>query len=339
VGSVYITSTEPGSGKALVSLGIIDLVLRKSAKVCFFRPIISKSTSNDDWYYGEEDSHDEDIELIVKHFRLDQTYEESYGLHTKEANALLGQNREDDLINCIISKYKALEAKADFVVCEGSDYLSKGAAVEFNLNQTIAKNLGLSIVVVASAFDRPIPETINSVQIAIDAYRAYEAEVVAIVLNKADPSQTDALEMELKKMYEEEDYNFAVIPNDQRLSCPRMSDIVKALRGQVLCGHNHLNGLVRCSIVCAMQLQNALKWVTEDDSLLVTSGDRGDIIVGALQAHQSRNYPKLAGIILTGGVLPDASILRLVNGLPERLPIVSVQTGTFATASQVNTGT
>ena len=64
--------------------------------------------------------------------------------------------------------------------------------------------------------------------------------------------------------------------------------------------------------------------------------DRGDIIVGALQAHQSRNFPRLAGIVLTGGVLPDASILRLVNGLPESLPIVSVQTGTFATASAVN---
>jgi len=146
----------------------------------------------------------------------------------------------------------------------------------------------------------------------------------------------EPLRQELEREYKEKGYRLAVIPNDKRLSCPRMSDVVKALRGQVLSGHNYLNGLVRSSMVCAMQLQNALKWFKEDFTLLVTSGDRGDIVVGALQAHQSRNYPSLAGIILTGGVLPDASILRLVDGLPARVPIVSVQTGTFEAASLVN---
>lgn len=267
-GSVYITTTEPGSGKALVSLGIIDLVLRKSAKVCFFRPIIHRADDSD-W---ESKDHDEDIDLIVQHFKLDQTFEESYGLRSDKATALLGQNREDDLIDTIISKYKNLEAKCDFVVCESSDYLSKGAAVEFNLNQEIAKNLGCPIIVLGSAHDRSVPETIQSIQIAIDGYQAYEADVVGIVLNKAAPDQITLLKSELNRLYEGSGYSLTVIPNDPRLSCPRMNDIVKHLKGQVLCGHNQLNSLVRCSIVCAMQLQNALKWLTEDDSLLVTSG-------------------------------------------------------------------
>lgn len=300
--------------------------------MCFFRPIISPADEKD----RESKSHDEDIDLIVQYFKLDQTFEESYGLRTDEANALLGQNRENDLIDIIISKYKALEGKYDFVVCESSDYLSKGTAVEFNLNQEIAKNLGCPIIVLGSAHDRTVEETVQSIQISVDAYRAYEADIVGIVINKANPEQVIALRRELNNRYRESDYSLIVIPNDPRLSCPRLSDIVKHLKGQVLCGHNHLNAIVRRCIVCAMQLQNALKWLTEDDSLLVTSGDRGDIIVGALQAHRSSNYPRLSGIILTGGVLPDASILRLVNGLPESLPLISVQPGTFETASAVN---
>jgi phosphate acetyltransferase len=350
-GSLYITSTEPGSGKALVSLGVIDIVMRSISKVGFFRPIIQKRSTKDDAHdsghspfasYINSDNgsiqemHDEDIDFISGHFRLNQTYEESFGMHTDQAAKLLGENREDDLLDIIISKYKALEAKCDFVVCEGSDYLSKGSAVEFNLNQVIAKNLGCPILILGSANERPIAEAMHTISIAVDSFKSYEADVVGIVLNKADPEQVTPLKKELDKRYQEDGYSLCVIPMDKRLSCPRMSDIVYQLKGHVLSGHNYLNGLVRCSIVCAMQLQNALKWIKEDDSLLVTSGDRGDIVVGALQAHQSRNYPRLAGIILTGGVLPEPSILRLIEGLPERLPIISVQSGTFAAASEIN---
>ncbi|MFN7319053.1 AAA family ATPase, partial [Microcystis sp.] len=38
--SLYISTTATGSGKALVALGIIDLILRKTNKVAFFQPIV-----------------------------------------------------------------------------------------------------------------------------------------------------------------------------------------------------------------------------------------------------------------------------------------------------------
>lgn len=327
VGSLYITATEPSSGKALVSLGVIDIILRSTPKLAFFRPIIERE---------KVEGHDEDIDFVVNHFRLDQNYEESYGLKMDEANKMLSENREDDLIEKIISKYKKLESRCDFIVCEGSDYLSKGCAVEFNLNQEIAKNLGCPILILGSASSRSVSEAISAVSINVDSFKAYDAEIVGIILNRADPEEIFDLQAALKKTYAKDDFILAVIPEDKRLRCPRMIDVINHLQGHVLSGYENLNGLVKTSIVCAMQLQNALKWIKEDDTLLVTSGDRGDIVVGAMQAHKSRNYPRLAGIILTGGVLPEASILRLINGLPDKLPIVSVQTGTMETATKIN---
>lgn len=309
---------------------MIDLLLRTSPRVGFFRPIIHFRKGDD------ADIPDEDVDLIINTFHLNQTYDESFGLHSDEANQLLGSDQKDDLINTIITKFKALQAKCDFVVCEGSDYLSKGAAVEFNLNQEIAKNLGCPILILGNANERSIPETLSAISISIEAYKNYEADIVGLILNKAEDEQVQPLLKELERIYHDDGYSLTVIPKDKRLSCPRMSDVVRSLKGEVLSGNN-LNGLVSCSIVCAMQLQNALKWITKDDCLLVTSGDRGDIVVGALQAHQSKNYPSIAGIVLTGGVLPEESILRLVDGLPERLPIVSVQSDTFEAASKVNT--
>ena len=83
------------------------------------------------------------------------------------------------------------------------------------------------------------------------------------------------------------------------------------------------------------QLQNSLNWL-EPDSLVITSGDRGDIIAGMLQAHQSTSYPALAGLLLSTGMQPDPAIAKLIEGIPDPLPILSVKTDTFTTAAQVN---
>ena len=73
--SLYISTTESGSGKALIALGILEIVLKKTAKVGFFRPIISDPIDN---------QLDEDIELIRQHFNLAQSYEMSFGVEESE---------------------------------------------------------------------------------------------------------------------------------------------------------------------------------------------------------------------------------------------------------------
>ncbi len=65
-------------------------------------------------------------------------------------------------------------------------------------------------------------------------------------------------------------------------------------------------------------------------------GDRGDVIIGMLQAHQSANYPQLAGIVLTAGHSLNPSIARLIEGLPDPLPILSVTTDTYTTAERIH---
>jgi phosphate acetyltransferase len=67
----------------------------------------------------------------------------------------------------------------------------------------------------------------------------------------------------------------------------------------------------------------------------VAPGDRGDILIGVLQANISKNYPKVAGMILTGGLMPEPSILKLIEGLDTVLPVITVETGTFETVTKV----
>ncbi|HIK45596.1 MAG TPA: phosphate acetyltransferase [Leptolyngbyaceae cyanobacterium M65_K2018_010] len=332
--SLYISTTEAGSGKALVSLGIIELILRRTTKVHFFRPLI---LGGEDAGLGVPDlaGQDEDINLIVNHFKLKQTYEESYGLLSQEANDLLAQHRADEAIDVIISKFKALESRGDFLLCEGSDYLGENSAFEFSFNQEIAKNLGAPILILAHAHQRSVEEVITPVQMAVEAYQGHGCDVVGIIINKADPDHSEALKESLFQHFGLRGWLLSVIPSQSRLSSPRMRDIAAQLQAEVLYGHGQLKNLATNRIVAAMQLQNSLHWL-QPDCLVITPGDRGDIIAGMLQAHQSSSYPSLAGLLLSAGLKPDPAIARLIEGIDDPLPILSVKTDTFTTAAQVN---
>jgi phosphate acetyltransferase len=110
--------------------------------------------------------------------------------------------------------------------------------------------------------------------------------------------------------------------------------VVDALNGKVLFGEHLLEGIVGSFSVGAMQLRNYLTNIGPDN-LVITPGDRADIILGVLQAHKSASYPRMVGIVLTGGLLPEESIIRLIEGLDDIIPIISVEENTFKAANKI----
>jgi phosphate acetyltransferase len=57
--------------------------------------------------------------------------------------------------------------------------------------------------------------------------------------------------------------------------------------------------------------------------------------LGALQANLSVNYPSISGIILTGGIIPEDTIMKLIEGLSDIVPIASVEDGTYLIANRI----
>ncbi|CAM5676227.1 Phosphate acetyltransferase OS=Streptomyces aurantiogriseus OX=66870 GN=pta PE=3 SV=1 [Streptomyces aurantiogriseus] len=68
--------------------------------------------------------------------------------------------------------------------------------------------------------------------------------------------------------------------------------------------------------------------------LVVTPGDRADLVVGSLAAH-SAGTPPIAGVLLTLNEVPGEDILTLAARLAPGTPVLSVSGNSFPTAEQL----
>ncbi len=322
--AIYIATIEAFSGKSIISLGLMRLLLGKMARVGYFRPIIN------DYPDGQRDNH---IETILSHFNIPMEYEEAYACTRSEVVLKNSRNREDEVLDAIITQYKNIESRFDFVLVEGTDFTGEGAIIEWDINVLMAKNLGIPTVILSSGVGKTLEEFVNSLVLACDSFRDNGVEVLMVVANKIQPENRDLV---LNSLNEElpEGVLSAAIPLNPVLGNPTMREIVGAVDGKVLFGSEHLDNQVGHFGVGAMQLRNYL-YHLEEHALVITPGDRADIILGALQANISRNYPSVSGIILTGGLLPEETIVKLIEGLSEIVPIVSAPGGTFSVTNMI----
>ena len=323
--SLFIATTDPYSGKSLVSLGIVELLLRRTSRVGIFRPVIGARSVKE---------HDKNIDLLLSHYNLGPDYEDTFGLLMQEAVDLIGQGRYDDVLDRVIEKYRALDGCCDFVLCIGSDLETKTVALEFNFNADVAKNLGCPVLLVASGANRDLPAIVNACRTTLDAFEERGAQVLGMIVNRADLETAHTLRAALKEELPQDNVMLSVIPAHTTLSSPTLKEVAEQLDAQILYGADFLDKLAHRPIVIAMQLQNYLPRLTEN-ALLITSGDRSDVILSALQAHQSQCYPQIAGILLSGGLEPAPAVARLLDGLPDMVPILAVQADTYDTAARV----
>tara|TARA_R110002072_G_scaffold2447_2_gene20278 strand:- start:3243 stop:5366 length:2124 start_codon:yes stop_codon:yes gene_type:complete len=322
--SIYITTIEPNSGKSLISLGILRMMLNQSSKVGYFRPIINK---------GENNEFDNHTNTAINYFNLDIDYKDCFVYEQSEVVELISEGKTDEVIHNIIKKYKKLEATYDYVLIEGTDFSGDGGFTEVDVNLMIAKNLGVPVLIVGAGNGKKKKDFINTMQITYNSFVQKEVDVIGLIANKTEVDEIEYIKTELHKSIPKS-VQIDVIPKVNYLAFPTVKEVVEALNGKVLFGEQFLNNSIGSYSTGAMQLRNYITRIKKN-ALVITPGDRADIILGALQANASSNYPKIAGIILTGGLIPEDSILKLIEGVQSTIPIISVKGGTFGVSNQI----
>jgi phosphate acetyltransferase len=323
--AVFIVAAEPYSGKSLVALGLVNMLLGQARKVGYFKPIIDHDPAQ------RPDPH---IQTVVSYFKLPLTDAPTHAYTRPEALRLLEADAQGELIDTVIRKFKQWEDNYDFTVVEGSDFLGPGTAIEFDANVSMAKNLGVPVVLVVSGEGRSTAQLVNSVLTLLRNFESREVPVVLVVANRVAPAQAEDVQALLRSQLPA-GVLLAVVPEDPNLLHPTMREIQAGLGGKLLFGEAGLGGQVDNYIIGAMQVPHFLNYL-KDNVLIVTPGDRGDIIVCALQANQSASYPRVAGLVLTAGAEPEPPVMRLLEGLPSVVPILAVPMGTFETTTRIS---
>lgn len=322
--AIYIATSEESSGKSIITLGLMSMLIGRTAKVGYFRPIV------EDFEEGKMDNH---IETVIDHFGLDISFQDAYAITKSKLIKKKNKGKLGEVIDLIIEKYKRLEERFDFVLVEGTSFMGEGTVIEMDMNVLIAKNLGIPTIIVGTGEGKTLDEFVDSLYLAYDSFKMKEVEVLAVIANKVQPENLELVTERLKSSLPE-GLIVNSIPVIKSLNNPTIQEIVKELDAKVLFGAAFLNNQIGSFSVGAMQLRNYLLNLKEN-GLVITPGDRADIILGALQANESVNYPTISGIVLTGNIIPEDSILKLIEGLSTIVPIIAVEGGTYNITNKI----
>ena len=323
---LYVAGTEPRSGKSAIILGMMELLTRNVKKVAFFRPLTDADHSK-----GERDNT---INLVKSQYQLCTEYEEMYAYTVTEASQLIAMGKNADLLEGILNKFNALAENADFVLVEGIEMEGATASFDFDINVEISNNLGCPVVLVAAAKLKTADEVLRSIKVYHESMMDRGCDIVATIVNRVSPPILEEVSIRLKEEEIGKDHLVYVVPNDENLGNPSLGEVARLLNAEILYGEENLTRHVRSFTIAAMQLRNLLARI-EYGSLIITPGDRSDVILACIAAVQSRTMPNISGIMLTGGLVPEESVQRVIEGFPDTVPIIAVSENTFQAAIRV----
>ena len=311
--SLYITAAEGDTGKSTIALGMVDLLSRTVRRVGVFRPV-ARSTDQPDYV----------LEVLLAHDGVDLTYDQCVGVTYEEVHA-----DPDAALSRIVTRYHEMARECDVVVVVGSDYTDVAGPTELAYNARVAANLGSPVLLVVRGAQRTPEEVRHVLDLMLVELKAQHAEALGVVANRCAPEDLASVKAAITDVLPA-----WAVPEDQLLAAPTVRAVMEAVGGRLIAGDEELLSREALDLlVGAMSMEHLLENLT-DGAVVITPGDRSDVLLGLVTAHAADGFPSLAGIVLNGDFLPPEPIARLVSGLNQRLPVIATTQGTFRSANR-----
>ena len=315
--TIILIPISAGVGLTSVSLGLIQALEQKGAKIGFMKPISQPSSG--------EDTLDRTTSIVRT---TSASIETAEPFMLSVAENLIGQNQSDVLLEKIVEHHQLLAKNNDIVVVEGLIPTRKNSYAN-RINYEIAKALDAEIILVSA----PATETPAQLKERVEATASsfggkHNPNLLGVVVNKFNapidesgrtrPDLTEIFDSfqhshnqasEVYRLFEKSPIKvLACIPWSPDLIATRVIDLVKHLGAAILNEGDMYTRRIRGITFCARSLQNMVEHF-RTGSLLVTSADRPDVLVAAALA--ATNGVELGGILLTGGYKLDPQIKKL----------------------------
>lgn len=314
MGSLIVASTREGAGKTSVLIGIGRALNRKFG---YIKPL------GDRFLYRKKRLWDYDAALMVNLFDLGEEPERiSIGFDHSKLRYMYDEESITHEMKQVIAEMEK-DKEALFIEC-GKD-LSYGASVHLD-PLTLSQATGHQVLIITGGSKNDIADDLAFLKRFVGSD---EAHVGGVIINKVikidDFKETYLPEIEALGVNV-----LGVIPYDKELTTLSVSYLAEKLFARVIAGEDGLNRMIRNVFVGAMSVSaaRAEPIFSKPDKLIITSGDRSDMIIAALEAGGT------SCIVLTNNIVPPANVTAKASEL--KIPVLLVPTDTYATAMQVD---
>jgi BioD-like phosphotransacetylase family protein len=298
---VFLAATGQNRGKTTTSLGLMAAIRERDLRIGFLKPVGQR------YLVVDGTRADEDAVLMSELFGLPDTLNDMSPVTLPRhftTDYVMGRVG-DDLGGRITGAFDRIAAGKDLVVIEGTGHAGVGAVVDMS-NARVASLLGAPVIIVSEGgVGRPIDEIVLNGAL----FAAHGVHVLGAVVNKVDVESHPHLPEVLERGLAQHGIRLlGCIPYSQFLANPSLELIATHLDGELLAGEATPGATIGWVAIGAMQAIHAVE-LLRDRTLLITPGDRDDLLLAAIEANRGATVPRVIGIVLTGGFRPSDRVL------------------------------
>jgi BioD-like phosphotransacetylase family protein len=325
---VFIAATRQNDGKSTVSLGLIAALQQYFPRIGYIKPVGQRFVEI------EEHKIDEDTVLMDAVYRLNCPLLEMSPIAVEPdfTRKYLEASNNEFLVKRIQKAFDRVAWEKDFVLCEGSGHAGVGSVFDLS-NAQVAKTLGCKVIIVSQGgIGRPIDELALNQAL----FEKEGVEIIGVILNKVLREKVDYITEFAQRGLKRKGLELlGVIPHERILANPSVDLILEELNAELLNDPpiSTRYALVDDVVVGAMGAQNAMSFFKRG-VLLITPGDREDIVLAACTGIEAQSNDRMAGIVLTGGLRPCDNVLKVIRTMP--IPVLLAKQDSYRVASKVH---
>jgi len=323
---VFIAATRQNDGKTTTSLGLIAALQQFFPRIGYIKPVGQRFVE------VAEHKIDEDTVLMDSVYQLNCPLVDMSPIAVEPdfTRKYLQASNNAALVKRIQDAFDRVAWEKEFVLCEGSGHAGVGSVFDLS-NAQVAKHLGCKVIMVSQG---GIGKPIDEVSLNQALFDKEGVEIIGVILNKVHGDKLEYVADFARRGLKRKGLELlGVLPHRQILSNPTVESIREELNAEVLNSPNNLHMPVEDVVVGAMGAQNALKFFKKG-VLLITPGDREDILLAACTSIEAESDQRLAGIVFTGGLRPPDDVLKVIRSLP--IPVLLAQEDSYQVASAVH---
>ena len=323
---LFIAATRQNDGKTTTALGLVSTLQAYYPRIGYIKPVGQR------FVQIEEQKIDEDTVLMDRVFRLNCPLVDMSPIAVEPdfTRRYLESANYDALVKKIQKAFDRVAWEKDFVLCEGSGHAGVGSVFDLS-NARVARLLGAKVVIVSQGgIGRPIDE----VALNQALFEKEGVEIIGVIINKVLPEKLEFITEFARKGLKRKGLDLlGVLPHQRMLSSPTLDLIRDELEAEVLNDTCQIQNLVEEVMVGAMGVPHALSYFRKG-VLVITPGDREDIVLAAATTLFGAPTDGLAGIVLTGNFRPSASVMKVIKQLP--FPVMLAEDDSYEVASKVH---